>query len=210
MRRNLACLRLRHRGGFALLTVMFFLAFAFGAWAVFYHSSAAACGWKRRAEADTRTTWTAPAIAQGLRLLQTGNPPSDPYSCKMAIASDSETHYILLTYNQISLGRYTIAATPTTADDPTHAAPSTFLPVPDAPRGSSPATVSSTEIDLSWTDVPNENGYYIERSADGSTGLDANRLGGEERDELCQLRPNPRDDLLLPHLRHQQHRQRGI
>ena len=140
MRRNLDSLRSRHRGGFALLTVMFFLAFAFGAWAVFYHSSAAALRLEEaRSKRDTRTTWTAPAIAQGLRLLQTGNPPSDPYSCKMAIASDSETHYILLTYNQISLGRYTIAATPTTADDPTQAAPSTFLPVPDAPTGSSPS-----------------------------------------------------------------------
>ncbi len=158
------------RHGFALMTVLFFLAFAFGAWAIFYHSSASALRLQEaRAMRDTRTTWTAPAIAAGLRLLQTGNPPSDPYSCKVTIASDSETHYILLTFDQITLGRYTLTASPTTADDPTHSAPSTFLPVPDAPTNLVATAASSTQINLTWADVTNETGYLIERSLDNST-----------------------------------------
>src|SRR5438132_1309871 len=110
---------LRHPRGYALLTVMLFLAFAFGAWAVFYHTSASAIRVEEaRSRRDTRTIWTAPAIAQGLRLLESGPPPSDPYSCKVTVSSDSETRYILLTYDKVASSRYTIAATPTDADNP--------------------------------------------------------------------------------------------
>ena len=150
---------------------MLFLSFAFGAWAIFYHTSASAIRVEEaRTERDTRSTWTAPAIAQGLRLLESGPPPSDPYSCKVTVASDSDTQYILLTYDQISTGRYKITAVPTTADNVAPSAPTSFLPLPSAPATLTATAASSTQINLTWTDVFYESGYLIERSADGSTG----------------------------------------
>ncbi len=42
-------------------------------------------------------------------------------------------------------------------------------PPPDAPVGLSASALSSTRVDLSWTDVSTETGYRVERSPDGST-----------------------------------------
>ncbi|HSI35868.1 MAG TPA: PA14 domain-containing protein, partial [Tepidisphaeraceae bacterium] len=41
---------------------------------------------------------------------------------------------------------------------------------PAAPTGVSAAAINTTQIQLSWTDLPTENGYKIERSANGTTG----------------------------------------
>ena len=44
------------------------------------------------------------------------------------------------------------------------------LPPPPAPGGVTATSISTSDIDLDWTDVAGETGYRVERSADGTTG----------------------------------------
>ncbi len=163
--------RRHHSRGFALPAVVLFLMNAFGAWAVFFHSSSSVIRIEQaRLERETRTSWDAPAIAMAMRLLQSGMPPSDPYSCKVALAQDSQTRFVLLTFEQTTLTRWTVTAAPTNADNSSPDAPATFAAVPAAPTGLTATPVSNSEIDLAWSDVAYDNGYLIERSANGTTG----------------------------------------
>ncbi len=41
---------------------------------------------------------------------------------------------------------------------------------PASPTAVEASTVSSTQIDVAWSDVVGETGYRVERSADGATG----------------------------------------
>src|SRR5690349_14460886 len=99
------------RAGYALPAVLLFVVFAFGAWAVLFHS----CGSVLRVEEartlrQTRSQWSAPAMAQALRLLQTGDPPADPYACKLALTQDGQTRYFRLNYEKIAPIRWTVTA----------------------------------------------------------------------------------------------------
>src|SRR6185369_16427313 len=94
--------KLHPRKGYALPAVLLFILFAFGAWAVLHRS----CGSVLRVEQartlrETRSTWSAPAMAQALRLLQTGDPPAEDYACKLALTEDGQTRYFRLAYEKI-------------------------------------------------------------------------------------------------------------
>jgi subtilisin family serine protease len=67
---------------------------------------------------------------------------------------------------------YRVVATNTGGDSPpSNVASATTLPnPPPAPAGLTAAAVSSSEVDLSWSDVTGETGYGIQRSADGTSG----------------------------------------
>ena len=119
--------RRQHRRGYALPAVMLFVLFAFGAWAVLFRSCASVIRVEQaRTLRDTRTTWSAPAVADGLRLLQTGVPPADPYVCKLALTQDSQTRYFQLTFTQVGPTRWTVTAAPTDADNPAPDCPESF------------------------------------------------------------------------------------
>jgi Fibronectin type III domain len=53
---------------------------------------------------------------------------------------------------------------------PSDVASSTTITLPSSPDTPIVMAATSTEIDLSWTDVTDESGFRIERSADGVTG----------------------------------------
>ena len=117
----------RRRGGYVLPAAMLFLTVAFGMWAVLHRSAATAIRFEQaRTLREGRNVFAAPAIAAGLRLLETADPPTDPYECKLPITVDGQTRYFHLAYEQIAIGRWTVAATPTTADDVAVDAPNTF------------------------------------------------------------------------------------
>jgi hypothetical protein len=118
----------RHRPrGYVLPAAMLFLAIAFGMWAILHRSAATAIRFEQaRVLRHGRNAFAAPAIAAGLRLLETGDPPGDPYACKLPITVDDQTRYFRLTYEQVSSGRWTVHAMPTTVDDAADDAPASF------------------------------------------------------------------------------------
>ena len=163
--------RRHHRRGYVLPAVLLFLMISFGIWAVFFRSTASVVRIEQaRVLRETRTVWDAPAVATGLRLLQTGLPPHDPYSCRVTLTNDSQTKYILLKFEKVAPVRWSITASPTTADDLSPDVPTTFAAPPIAPTGMTATAISNAQIDLAWDDVPYDNGYKIERSPDGTSG----------------------------------------
>ena len=115
------------RGGYVLPAAMFFLTVAFGMWAVLHRSAATVIRFEQaRTLREGRNVFAAPAIAAGLRLLETGDPPADPYACKLPVTVDGQTRYFRLDYEQIAVGRWTVQASPTTIDDLAVDAPSSF------------------------------------------------------------------------------------
>jgi hypothetical protein len=160
-----------HRRGYVLPAALLFVLVAFGAWAVLFRSCATVIRVEQaRSLRDTRSVWTAPAMADALRLLQTGDPPSDPYACKLALTQNGEMRYFHLNFEKIGPVRWTVTATKTDADDVAPDAPATFMTIPDAPGDLAATAASTTSIDLTWTDVAHDTGYQIERSPNGSTG----------------------------------------
>jgi hypothetical protein len=69
---------------------------------------------------------------------------------------------------------YRIVATNTEGDSPSSAVDTATTTVdPASPPTLMAVSVSSTQVDLSWTDVANETGYRVERSSDGVGGWSA-------------------------------------
>jgi hypothetical protein len=160
---------LRARPGFALPAVLLFILFAFGAWAVLFRSGASILRVEQaRTLRDTRGTWSAPAMGAALRLLQTGDPPADPYACKLTLTQDGLTRYYRLNYEKIGPVRWTVTATITDVDDTSPDAPATFMTIPAAPATLNATSTGTTSIQLTWPDVAHDTGYLIERSPNGS------------------------------------------
>ena len=167
-------MRLRSRPypkAFALPAVLMFLTVAFAMWAIVFRSASTSLRLEdARAHRDTRATWLAPATAAGLRLLETGMPPSDSYECKLPITQDGQTRYFLLTFEKIGPLRWTVECEATDEDDDAPDAPATFFEVPDAPGDLTADAQSASKINLAWSDVYYDDGYVIEQSMDGTTG----------------------------------------
>jgi len=164
-------LRAPRRSAFALPAVLLFLAIAFAMWAVVFRSAGTTLRVEdARAHRDTRATWLAPATAAGLRLLETGVPPSDSYTCKLPITQDGQTRYFLLTFEKIGPLRWTLACAATDEDDDAPDAPATFFDVPVAPPDLLADTQSASKINLTWSDVYYDDGYVVEQSLDGING----------------------------------------
>ena len=68
------------------------------------------------------------ALSWGLALLETGIPPTDPYSCKMQVGENNSQTFIV-TFTKISDLNYTVTARPAElSDELLPSAPDTFTP----------------------------------------------------------------------------------
>ena len=68
------------------------------------------------------------ALSWGLALLETGIPPSDPYSCKMQVGEDNSQIFVV-TFTKIADLNFTVTARPAElADELLPSAPETFTP----------------------------------------------------------------------------------
>jgi hypothetical protein len=163
--------RRTNRHGYVLPAVLLFLAVSFGAWAIVYRGSSTAQRVEEaRAHRDVRSTWLAPAVAQGLRLLESGDPPTDPYACKVSLTQDGQTREFVLTFEKVGGVRWTINCEVADPDDVSPDAPASFASPPNAPAGLLALPFSSSRINLAWSNVAHETGYKVERSPNGSTG----------------------------------------
>lgn len=117
----------RSRVGYAMPAVLVTLVMGFGMWALLYHGASESVNHQQaRVLRAYRELWTAPAMARGLYLLETGDPPSSPYTCKVSVTRDGVTQYFLLTYQNGSGTLWSVDCEPTTEDDPAPDAPSEF------------------------------------------------------------------------------------
>src|SRR5690348_9622286 len=92
--------RSRRRDGYVLPAVLLFLVIAFGVWAIVFRGAATSLRVDvARSHREARSSQIAPAAAAGLRLLETGRPPADVYTCKLTLTQDGVTRYYRLTYN---------------------------------------------------------------------------------------------------------------
>lgn len=127
MRRHHSIAITTHARGYALPAVLVTLVMGFGMWALLYHSASESTNYQQaRALRIYRELWTAPAMARAITLLETGDPPDDPYVCKLALTRDGVTNHFLLTYIKGSGTLWSIDCEPTTADDPAPDAPASF------------------------------------------------------------------------------------
>ena len=68
------------------------------------------------------------SLSWGLALLETGIPPSDPYSCKMQVGEDDSQTFVV-TFTKISELNYAVEARPAgLSDELLPSAPETFTP----------------------------------------------------------------------------------
>jgi hypothetical protein len=127
MTRHLPAASRSRRRGYVLPAVLLFLSVSFAVWASLYRSTAMSL---RVEEAcllrSDRTQWLAPAVAEGLRLLETGDPPSSVYECKVAITRNGTTRWFRLGFTRESETRWLLSCDPVDADSILPEAPSSF------------------------------------------------------------------------------------
>lgn len=122
-------MRSRHgRGGYALTLVVLFCTIFLALLAVAFRQTAAlvrtASGEAQRVIRDTGSTQ---ALARGLRLLETGNPPTDPYQCATIVNTATGPCSYTVTFTSAGQNAYTVQAAPTAAGDSVPTMPSVFV-----------------------------------------------------------------------------------
>jgi fibronectin type 3 domain-containing protein len=159
------------RRGYVLPAVLMFLAITFGLCVIMFRSSATLIRVEQaRVLRQSRASWTAMAMGEALRLLESGTPPITTYQCKLSVTQSGVTKYFLLTYANGLGNQWTVSCAPSDASDTTIDAPLTFAVLPGDPSGLAAVETSTSQINLSWTDVAHDIGYQVERSLNGSTG----------------------------------------
>lgn len=117
------------RDGYALVLVVLFSALLLALLAVAYRQTAAlyrtATGQAQRVIRDTGTTQ---ALARGIRLLETGSPPSDPYRCATIVNTPTGPRSYTVTFASEGSNAFALQAAPTSAGDNPPSMPTVFLP----------------------------------------------------------------------------------
>lgn len=117
------------RGGYAMALALLFIVLFFGLWGVAYRQTAAAL---RAASAQSqrvvRDEGSTQALARGLTLLETGQPPSDPYACLTVVTTSSGPRPYTVTYTSEGPNAWAIHAAPAPPGDTAPAMPTVFPP----------------------------------------------------------------------------------
>jgi hypothetical protein len=105
----------RRRSGFALLAAVAVALLTLAAWAVAYRAMQDSIRTEgffyARAKRDTTVTR---ALAQGIGLLRTGAPPSDPYQCVMTMDSGETHRPCTVTFTGLGASTWQVESHPST------------------------------------------------------------------------------------------------
>jgi hypothetical protein len=115
------------RNGYAMLTVLIFLTLML----TFFGISQRYLGEAVRIEeartrARDRDEGSVHAMAAALDLLETGLPPTDPYSCATDVETSTGSRSFTVTYSALSASQWAIQVTPTLPADSPPPMPATF------------------------------------------------------------------------------------
>jgi hypothetical protein len=115
------------RAGYALTLVLVFLVLFLSLAGLAYQQTGAVV----RAEAVhaqqiQRDEGSIHALARGLALLETGFPPSNPYSCIVRITTSTGTFNYTVSFSSSGNNTWTVSSAPTTPADLSPPMPSTF------------------------------------------------------------------------------------
>jgi hypothetical protein len=118
----------RKRKGYALLLVLAFVLLFAAVLAVAYSQIESTLRIDTvRTQQSRRDEGSVNAIARGLALLETGTPPSDPYSCEVTITTSTGARDYLVTFTSSGTNSWTVQAAPLAAGQSADAMPSTFF-----------------------------------------------------------------------------------
>jgi len=118
-----------NRRGISVMLVLVFLALLLTLWGVSYRQVASALRIQSvRSQYTLRDQGNLQALAQGLTLLQSGVPPTDPYVCATTIQMPSGTQSFTLTFSSAEPDIWTVNSTATQPGETVDPIPGTFAP----------------------------------------------------------------------------------
>ncbi len=113
--------------GYALVLVMVFMVLMLSLASVAYRQLAGMmCVEAVRSTHVVRDQGSLEALAMGLALLQTGNPPTNPYVCGVTLDTLTGPKAFTVTMSSATVGQWTVSSAPTQPGDAPVAMPSTF------------------------------------------------------------------------------------
>ena len=117
------------RHGYALMLVLMFIIVYLVILGIAYRGIASALRVATaHAQRIDRDEGSIPALACGLELLESGQPPSDPYVCGVLVTTSHGPQSFTLTFNQVDNATWNVTAGPTVAGSNPPVVPSTFAP----------------------------------------------------------------------------------
>ena len=117
------------RSGYALMLVLVFIVLFLALFGVAYRQTAAALRIESvRSQATQRDEGSLHALARALALLETGNPPSDPYVCGVTIDTSFGPRSLTVTFASEGTNDWTVHSAPTPPNANPQPMPSSFLP----------------------------------------------------------------------------------
>jgi hypothetical protein len=118
-----------NRRGISVMLVLVFLALLLTLWGISYRQIASALRIQSvRSQYALRDQGNLQALAQGLTLLQSGVPPTDPYVCATTIQMPAGTQSFTLTFSSNEPDVWTVNSTATQPGETIEPMPDTFEP----------------------------------------------------------------------------------
>jgi len=115
------------RDGYAMVLVLVFIALMLTFYSVSYrHVAATLRAETVRIRQRQRDEGCIQAVARGLTLLETGSPPSNPYTCAAVIGAPPEERSFTVTFTSETEDVWSVCAVPTEWPDQPEAMPSSF------------------------------------------------------------------------------------
>lgn len=124
--------RLNQRRGFAMMLVLVFIVLFMAMLGIACRQTASALRIEtvRMAQIE-RDQGSVHAVARGLALLETGFPPTNPYSCAVEISTSIGLRSFTVTFASEVDGNWLVKSTPTLEGELLDPMPSMFLPPPE-------------------------------------------------------------------------------